>query len=131
MAIPSSIRFRESGNTEADQRHADGDDANDRLPPRDHALELVAAELAPFLRAADRGLDEARQEIPFQQPEQRADAGGGPADHGRPKQALCNLFHHHPPTGAVPVKCSTAATATTITSEIGRNTFQPSRMSWS
>ena len=30
-----------------------------------------------------------------------------------------------------PVICRTAATATTMNSEIGRNTFQPSRISWS
>jgi hypothetical protein len=61
-------------------------------------------------------------QITQHKPEQRPDQTG--FDTGQIKQGTqCT-----PPN---PVNCSTAATATTITREIGKKTFQPRRMSWS
>src|SRR5690606_29659715 len=46
-------------------------------------------------------------------------------------EKLSEFHQAAPPCQPQPVSCSTAATTMTMKREMGRNTFQPIRMSWS
>ena len=97
-------------------------------PARDGELLLERCALLQRLRTglraqtaldhADRRHVDARPQPPFRQ--------DAPSQAGSEYSMLPSVHF-----GAHPVTCSTPATIATMASEIGRNTFQPSRINWS